>query len=586
MRRSKIVATIGPASEDQNVLVQMIEAGMSVARLNMSHGNHEEHARRLEAVRQAARTAGHQVGLMLDLKGPEIRIGIFPGGKVQLAEGQTFTFTTRSGVGRESAVSVAHPGLVHDVEPGATLLLDDGNLVLEAVAVTDDEVRCRVVVGGVLSDHKKINLPGANVSLPPVSEQDVEDIRFAVAQGVDFIAASFVRDAASILSIREIAESAGGKLDIIAKIESQQGVQNVDEILGVADGLMVARGDLGVEVPTEDVPLLQKRLISRCNELGKPVITATQMLESMITHPRPTRAEASDVANAIFDGTDAIMLSAETAAGKYPVDAVRVMARIAEKAETALDYVSVLSRRAATLHPTVTDAISHATVTTATDLGAAAILTATQSGHTARMVSKYRPQAPIIAVVPNERVAHRLSLVWGTSCVISERALDTDELMERATQAALSSGVVKAGDLVVITAGVPVGTKGTTNLLKVQTVGEVLIKGVGIAAAGVAAAVGRACVALTLDEAKRAFAPGDILVTAATDRDWVPLMEKARAVVTEEGGLTSHAAVAGISLGIPVVVGATDATGQIAGGTTITIDGARGLVYRGEARVL
>ncbi|MGE5591111.1 MAG: pyruvate kinase [Bacillota bacterium] len=586
MRRTKIIATIGPASEDPNVLVQMIHAGMSVARLNMSHGSHEEHQRRIEAVREAARATGRQIGIMLDLKGPEIRIGTFPNGQVILREGQIFTFTVRPGVGSSTAVSVGHEGLVRDVNPGATLLLDDGNLVLEVVEVGAEDVRARVVVGGVLSDRKKINLPGASVSLPAVSEQDVADIRFAVDQGVDFIAASFVRDAAGILSIREIVESAGSRVDIIAKIESQQGVQNMDEILGVADGLMVARGDLGVEVPTEDVPLLQKRLIERCNAAGKPVITATQMLESMVSHPRPTRAEASDVANAILDGTDAIMLSAETATGKYPVETVRVMARIAEKAETALDYAAVLDRRAATAHPTVTDAISHATVTTALDLGAAAILTSTQSGHTARMVSKYRPQAPIIAVVPAERVARRLSLVWGVTPVLGQRAVDTDEMIDQATQAALATDLVRSGDLVVITAGVPVGMQGTTNLLKVQTVGEVLIKGVGIAAAGVTAAVGRACVALTPDEARRTFQPGDILVTTATDRDWVPFMEQARAVVTEEGGLTSHAAVVGISLGIPVVVGAAGATRQVAGGGVITIDGARGLVYRGEARVL
>ncbi|MHB9145800.1 MAG: pyruvate kinase [Symbiobacteriia bacterium] len=586
MRRTKIVATIGPASETPQLLRQMMEAGMNVARLNMSHGTQAEHLQRIETVRAVAREVGRPIALMIDLKGPEIRIGTFPGGKVSLAEGQLFTFTTRPGVGSETAVSVAHPGLTRDVEVGRTLLLDDGNIVMEAVEVTEDEVRCRVLAGGVLSDRKKINLPGAKVSLPAVSDKDVEDIRFAVAQEADFIAASFVRDGAGILAIREVVENAGGRIDIIAKIESQEGVENVDEILGVAEGLMVARGDLGVEVPTEDVPLLQKRLIERCNVLGKPVITATQMLESMVTHPRPTRAEASDVANAIFDGTDAIMLSAESASGQYPVESVAVMARIATKTETAIDFAAWQSHRAAAAGLTVTAAISHATVTTAHDLGATAILTATQSGHTARMVSRYRPEAPIIASVPDERVARRLCLVWGVTPVIGKPALDTDDLMEQAINAALATGLVKSGDLVVITAGVPVGIQGTTNLLKVQTVGEVLIQGVGVAAAGVSSAVGRACVAASPEAARECFQRGDVLIALATDADWVPLMEQAKAIVTEEGGLTSHAAVVGISLGIPVVLGAVGATRQIPSGTVITVDGHRGLIYRGEARVL
>nr|PZN43812.1 MAG: pyruvate kinase [Bacillota bacterium] len=582
MRRTKIVATIGPASERIEVLTELIAAGMNVARLNMSHGSQEEHRRRIEAVREAARRTGRRVGIMLDLKGPEIRIGTFPEGKVVLREGERFTLSTEPREGGPDGVYVAYPQLPQDVAPGRLIYLDDGNIVLEVVAVAETQVHCKVLVGGVLSDRKKVNLPGTRVSLPPLSEKDVEDIRFGVEMDVDFIAASFVRKAADVLAIRKVLEEAGGRQQIIAKVESQEGFDNLEEILQVADGLMVARGDLGVEVPTEEVPLMQKAMIARANALGKPVITATQMLESMVKHPRPTRAEASDVANAIYDGTDAIMLSAETAAGDYPVEAVRTMARIAERTEAALDYQAILEgkrRQAGATLATVTEAISHATVSTAADLGAAAIITATVSGFTARMVSKYRPQAPIIAVTPHEYVARQLCLVWGVTPVVMPETDNTDEMIERAVQGALTSGLVKGGDLVVITAGVPVGTPGSTNLIKVQTVAEVLAQGTGI---GRQPVVGIARVVRTPEEAETLQA-GEILVAPFTDSEYVPAMERAAAVVTEEGGYTSHAAVVCLSLGIPVVVGAQGATRAIRTGEVITVDTPRGLVYRGRA---
>jgi len=582
MRRTKIVCTLGPASESVEIQKRMIEAGMNVARYNFSHGTHEDHARRMRNTRQAAKETGKIIALMLDTKGPEIRLGTFRQGKALLKEGDLFTLTTRAVEGTEREVSVLYPGLPEDVQPGNFLLLDDGNIRLEVLEIKGTDILCRVLNGGVLSDHKKVNVPGVRLGLPALSPQDIADLRFGAEQGVDFVAASFVRKAADVIAIRRVLEEAGSDAHIIAKIESREGVDNLDEILKVADGLMVARGDLGVEIPTEEVPLLQKMMIEKCNRLGKPVITATQMLESMVERPRPTRAEASDVANAIFDGTDALMLSAETAAGKYPVEAVAIMATIAERTEAALPYAEILARRGSTSLRTVTDAISHATCTTAQDLGARAILTATQSGYTARMVAKYRPQAPILAMTPVEAVRRKLALVWGVHPLPVQDTSNTDEMIETAVQRAKEAGAISDGDLVVITAGIPVGIAGTTNLLKVHTVGDILVRGVGI---GNRSVTGRVAVVRTAREGGK-LQPGDILVTTATDRDFVPLMEKAAAVVAEEGGLTSHAAVVGLSLGLPVIVGAEGATGILKDGQIVTIDGTRGLVYRGEARVL
>ncbi len=584
MRKTKIVATIGPSSESVAMLVRLMETGMNVARLNLSHGTQDDHRRRIENIRAASRASQRIVAIMLDLKGPEIRIGSFATGKVMLTEGQEFFLSVEPRTGDSTGVYVEYPGLVADVGPGRTIYLDDGNLVMEAVETTPAGVRCKVVVGGPLSNRKKINLPGTVVSLPALSAKDMDDIRFGVAMDVDFIAASFVRKAEDVLAIRRVLEEAGGRQHIISKVESQEGYDNLEEILHVSDGLMVARGDLGVEVPTEEVPLMQKAMIERASFHGKPVITATQMLESMVTKPRPTRAEASDVANAIYDGSDAIMLSAETASGEFPVETVRTMASIATRTEQALDYVGILNRKrrkAGVLLSTVTEAIAHATVSTAMDLGAAAILTATSSGFSSRMVSKYRPRVPIIAVTPHESTARRLMLVWGVCPVVLPEAHSTDELMDVTVRGALQTGLVKGGDLVVITAGVPVGVQGTTNLIKVQTVAEVIATGTGV---GRKAATGVARVVLRPDEAA-AVQQGDVLVAVGTDLNYVPAMERVAAVVTEEGGLTSHAAVVCLSLGIPVIVGAIGATRTIQSGAVVTVDGMRGLVYRGQATV-
>ncbi|HAA90068.1 MAG: Pyruvate kinase [Thermoanaerobacterales bacterium 50_218] len=583
MRKTKIVCTIGPASDSLEVIKEMIKAGMNVARLNFSHGTHEEHRERLLKLRQAAEELGYPLAIMLDTKGPEIRVGVLKDGKVCLREGSIVTLTTEEIEGDEKRIPVTYQGLPQAVQPGNTILLDDGMIGLKVVAVRDTEVDCEVVYGGELKSRKGVNLPGVSLDLPAVTEQDVADINFGIDHEVDFIAASFVRRAADVLAVRRLLEARDADIHIIAKIENEEGVKNLDEIIKAADGIMVARGDLGVEIATEEVPLVQKRIIEKCNQAGKPVITATQMLESMIHNPRPTRAEASDVANAIFDGTDAVMLSGETAMGKYPVEAVRVMARIAERAEKELNYRQLLLQRAATSPRTITDAISHATCTTAQDLGAAAIITSTKSGFTARMVSRYRPQAPIIAVTPSEKVCRKLCLVWGVRPLQIPQTENTDEMINEAVKTSLIEGLIRCGDLVVITAGVPAGVPGTTNLLKVHIVGEVLARGTGI---GNRAVIGTVRICKSPEEAMRKVKTGDIMVTTSTDRDFIPSMRKAGAIITEEGGLTSHAAIVCLNLGIPVVVGVGGATEILEDGSTVTVDSMRGLIYRGATTVL
>lgn len=582
MRRTKIICTIGPASEQVETLVQLIEAGMNVARLNFSHGTHEEHGQRVEAIRQASARANRPVAILLDTKGPEIRLGVLKD-KITVNPGDKVILTTEEIEGEGNRIPVTYKGLPQDVKEGTAILIDDGLIGLKVERVTGTEIHCSVENGGEISSRKGVNVPGAIINLPALTEKDIADIEFGIKMGMDFIAASFVRKAADVLAIREILEKHGSDMQIIAKIENHEGVNNIDEILKVADGIMVARGDLGVEIPIDEVPLVQKMIIEKCNRAGKPVITATQMLDSMIRNPRPTRAEATDVANAIFDGTDAIMLSGETAAGKYPIEAVKTMARIAERAERALRYEELTVRRGIIPERTTTDAISHATVTTAHDLGASAIICATKSGHTAKMVSKYRPQAPIVAITPRMDVVRKMLLVWGVYPLLCKETRSTDEMLKVSVETALAAGLIKAGDLVVITAGVPVGVPGTTNLIKVHTVGEILAKGTGI---GARAVTGTVKVARTAKEAEAKIKPGDILVTIATDRDFVPVMEKCAAVITETGGLTSHAAIVGLNLGIGVVVGVDNATQILEDGTLITVDGMRGLIYRGTANVL
>lgn len=468
MRKTKIVCTIGPSSESLENIKKLIMAGMNVARLNFSHGDFEEHGNRIKTIREASAELGKSIAILLDTKGPEIRTGKLKEEAIELEQDEFLTLTTEEILGDKDRISITYKELPNDVEVGSTILIDDGLIGLTVVDVQGTEIKCRIVNGGTVKSKKGVNVPGVNISLPGITEKDANDIQFGIEQGIDFIAASFVRKAADVLEIRQLLEKHNAThIQIISKIENQQGVDNLDEILEVSDGLMVARGDLGVEIPAEDVPLAQKRMIEKCNRVGKPVITATQMLDSMQRNPRPTRAEASDVANAIFDGTDAIMLSGETAAGKYPVESVLTMARIAEKAESALEYREIFIKQSNAQQTTVTEAISQAVANSALELNAKAIITSTETGYTARMVSKYRPKAPIIAVTTKDATLRRLALNWGVTPVKGEVAATTDEMFDKAMKGGLDSGLVKEGDLVVLSAGVPLGSSGSTNLIKI-----------------------------------------------------------------------------------------------------------------------
>ena len=583
MKRTKIVCTVGPSTDKPGVLEAMLRAGMNVARFNFSHGTHEDHGRRMKQVREAAAAVKVPVAIMLDTKGPEIRLGTFVDKKVTLQTGERFTLTARDVPGTVDIVTVNYKELPQEVAAGQTILLADGLVSLLIEKVDGPDIVTTVQNTGEISNFKRVAVPDVQLGLPFLSEQDVKDLLFGIEQGVDFIAASFVQKTADVLAIRRVLETQGADCHIIAKIENAAGVKNIDDILTVADGVMVARGDLGVEIPTEDVPIVQKMLIKRCNQAGKPVITATQMLESMMVNPRPTRAEATDVANAIMDGTDAIMLSGETASGKYPAEAVSMMATLAKRTEAALSYGEMsLARSASCALITTTDAISHATVQVAYELNAAAIVTSTESGYTARMVSKYRPEAVIVAVTPKEKFVRRMLLLWGVMPVFVPQSSNTDEMMSNAVAGAMASGWVKTGDLVVITAGIPVGITGTTNMIRVHTVGQVLLRGTGI---GQRKVTGEVCVVSTLEEITGKFRPGQILVVNSVMDEMAPEASKALAIIAEEGGLTSQAAIVGVSFGIPVIVGVEGAMEKLSDGMVITADTERGLIYKGEIHV-
>lgn len=582
MRRTKIVCTTGPAVDTPEGMAKLVEAGMDVARLNLSHGKIEDHLKRVSMINEVCRQLKATVAILADTRGPEVRTGNLAKGPVILKDGQEFILTTSETPGNSYKVSVTYPGLPRDLAPERIVLIDDGLLKLQVEEIDGNDILCRVIHGGELRAYKGLNLPGTSLNLPALSQEDRDDLRIILNQEVHYIAASFTRSRDDVLEVRKLVEEYGTDVKIITKIESREGMENFSPILDVCDGMMVARGDLGVEMPAEEVPLLQKKIIEECNKAGKPVITATQMLDSMIRNPRPTRAEASDVANAIFDGTDAVMLSGETAVGRYPIEAVETMGRIARRTEEALHYRKILGTFGPAIKKTVTDAISHATCHTAQELGAQAIITGTQSGHTARMVSKYRPRSPIIAVTSSKKVAAQLKLTWGVEPVLFPPVESTDEMFSAATEAALKEGLINEGDLVVITAGVPVGVSGTTNLLRVETVGEVIVKGTGI---GKTAVSGTAFLGEP-ETYLHAMEEGQILVIQSAGREHSPLFKKAAAVIAEEGGLTSHAAILALSMGKPAVVGVKEATSQIRQGELLTVDSARGLIYRGKARVL
>ena len=463
IKKTKIVCTLGPASENEETLRELIKNGLNVCRLNFSHGSHEEHKGRMDLVKKLREELNMPTAILLDTKGPEIRTGKFDVPEVFLEEGQTFTITMKDVIGDKERCTVSYKGLANDVKPGDTILIDDGLVGLTVKEVNNDDIVCEVQNSGIVKNHKGVNVPGVKVNLPAITEKDRSDIEFGIEQGIDFIAASFVRKVSDVLAIREILEENNAEhIKIISKIENQEGVENLDEIIEVSDGIMVARGDLGVEIPTEEIPVVQKLMIKKCNEAGKPVITATQMLDSMIRNPRPTRAEVTDVANAIYDGTDAIMLSGETSAGKYPVEAVKTMATIAKRAEETMRN----RRDKINKSKNVTDAISYATCTTAMDLEAKAILSSTASGHTARMVSKFRPDCPIVATTSNESVRRQLALTWGVLPLMREKSANIDQVIVNSIEAAKTSNYVSKDDVVVITAG---GGE-TTNLIKVETV--------------------------------------------------------------------------------------------------------------------
>lgn len=577
MRKTKIICTIGPACENETILKSMVYAGMDVARFNFSHGNHEEQLNRLKMIRKLCEEENLYIPCMLDTKGPEIRTGILKNGKsVELKKGDTFILTTEVVEGDEKEVSITFEDLPMDVSAGNRILIDDGLIGLDVVNTTEKDIVCKVAYGGILGQRKGVNIPGVNISMPYISEKDRADIIFGIENEFDFIAASFTRSAADILDIKKILKEYNGtKIRIIAKIENGDGVADIDDILRISDGIMIARGDMGVEIPLEDVPVLQKQLINKAYKAGKIVITATQMLESMISHPRPTRAETSDVANAIFDGTSAIMLSGETAVGKYPVETVETMARIAVRTEDVIDYRARMHKDEVLVSGDVTNAISHAACTTAYDLHAAAILAITLTGFSARNVSKYRPDIPIIGCSPDPAVLRQMNMSWGVTPLELDRQTLADDLFTSAVKNAQEQHLLKNGDLVVITAGVPLGIAGTTNMLRVHIVGDVLVKGTGVNALST---VGNLCVATSVAEAVEHFKEGDILVIHETTNEILDLLKRASGIVTEVGDQKSHAAIVGLSLDIPVIVNASSAVNILKSGTMVNVDAEKGLV--------
>lgn len=575
MRKTKIICTLGPASENEQVIRELMLAGMNVARLNFSHGTHEEQRGKLEIVKKVREELKLPVALLLDTKGPEIRTGVLENGKVELKKGQSFVLTTEDIIGNEGIVSITYKDLVKDVHPGDSILIDDGLIGLKVEKIREKEILCTVENGGTVSNKKGINVPGVSLNMPFISQKDYEDIVFAAQEGFDYIAASFTRTAEDILELRKILEEQGcGYIKIIAKIENMQGVENIDEIVRVSDGIMIARGDMGVEIPLEDVPVVQKKLIRKISETGKPVITATQMLDSMMKNPRPTRAETTDVANAIYQGTSAIMLSGETASGLYPVEALKTMVKIALRTEADIDYDRNFKRRTVLERPDVTNAVSHATCTTAVDLQAAAIITVTKSGRTVGMVSKYHPGCLIIGCCMDDYVCRQLNLYWGVQPLLLDKEEDANVLFSRAVEAAEKAGYVSRGELTVLTAGVPLGITGTTNLIKVQVAGKILVTGRGITEKK---ANGPLCVVKDASGLKN-FHAGDIIVAPETTNEMLPQLKTASALVVEKGGTSSHAAIVGLALDIPVIVGAVNATDILKSGAVVMVDAETGTV--------
>ena len=574
MRKTKIVCTLGPATDREGVLREMLLSGMNVARFNFSHGDHAGHKARLDQLKALREELNLPVAAMLDTKGPEVRLKSFKNGSVELKEGAEFTLCTNEVEGDETHCSITYNDLPGDVKAGDGILLDDGLVRMTVLETTATTIRCKVLNSGVMKNNKGVNIPGVRLSMPYVSQRDRDDILFGIREGFDYIAASFVRTAADIRELRQILDQEDSHIRIIAKIENREGVSNLPDILNVADGIMVARGDMGVEIDFTEIPVIQKDMIAQCVACGKPVITATQMLDSMIENPRPTRAEITDVANAIYDGTSAIMLSGETAAGKYPVEAVHTMDAIARRTEANIDRAKPL-KVSGKERLSVTTAMAHAACTTAMDIGADAILTVSQRGVTAQMVSRFRPRTTVVALLLDEQVRRQMALYWGVEPVTMPYASNTDELVEFAVTAAEKAGIVHQGDLVVVTAGVPVGVAGTTNMIRVQQVGGSLINAIGI---GEKKASGRLCVCRMLEDVAEKFRDGDVLVVPYTTNDLLPYIRRAAAVISEEASADCHTATVGLTLDKPVIVGAVDATRRLKDGTRVSVDCIRGVV--------
>ncbi|MDM3848092.1 MAG: pyruvate kinase [Aphanizomenon gracile PMC649.10] len=577
-RRTKIVATIGPATSSPEMLKAIIEAGATTLRLNFSHGTHADHQRSIRLIRQTAFELNRPVAILQDLQGPKIRLGRFETGSIILAKGDRFILTNRPIEGTQEISCVTYDYLAQEVPVGSKILLDDGKveMVVEEINHEKGDLHCRVTVPGKLSNNKGVNFPGVYLSIKAMTDKDREDLMFGLDQGVDWVALSFVRNPQDIIEIKELISSTGKNVPVVAKIEKHEAIEQMEAVLSLCDGVMVARGDLGVELPAEDVPVLQKRLIATANRLGIPIITATQMLDSMVSNPRPTRAEVSDVANAILDGTDAVMLSNETAVGSFPVEAVATMARIAERIEQE-ETLNTNSRLSRDKRRSVPNAISQAVGQIAENLGAAAIMTLTQTGATARNVSKFRPKTPILAITPHVNVARQLQMVWGVRPLLVLELPSTGQTFQAAINVAQEKNLLTEGDLVVMTAGTLQGVSGSTDLIKVEIVTAVLGQGIGLGQGSVS---GRARVVHNAMDASN-FNPGDILVASRTGVDFVEAIRKAGGIITEEESLTSHAAVIGLRLGVPVIVGVKDATQVIKDGAILTLDIQRGLIYSG-----
>ncbi|MCI2841178.1 pyruvate kinase [Staphylococcus hominis] len=586
MRKTKIVCTIGPASESEEMLEKLMNAGMNVARLNFSHGSHEEHKARIDSIRKVSKKLGKTIGILLDTKGPEIRTHDMKDGLIVLEKGKEVIVSMSQVEGTPEKFSVTYEDLINDVQIGSYILLDDGLVELQVKDIDKDkgEVKCDILNTGELKNKKGVNLSGVKVNLPGITDKDAADIKFGIKEDIDYIAASFVRRPSDVLDIREILEQENNdNITIFPKIENQEGIDNIEEILEVSDGLMVARGDMGVEIPPESVPIVQKDLIRKCNKLGKPVITATQMLDSMQRNPRATRAEASDVANAIYDGTDAVMLSGETAAGQYPEEAVKTMRNIAISAEAAQDYKKLLSDRTKLVETSLVNAIGVSVAHTALNLNVKAIVAATESGSTAITISKYRPHSDIIAVTPSEHTARQLALVWGAYPVVKKGRKTTDDLLNNAVATAVATEKVGNGDLIIITAGVPTGEKGTTNMMKLHLVGDEIAKGQGV---GRGSTTGKTVISKTASDLEGKDLSESIIVTNSVDESYVPYVEKAAGLITEENGITSPSAIVGLEQGIPTIIGVENATKELKNDLLITVDANQGRIFEGYANVL